>query len=75
MKYAQFCFLEKGMGLVSPTHFVYDISKKKGFPWYILLIEQILLSDWFYFLRYWAIVCSPRCNVVNFEIILNPHIV
>ena len=31
MKYAQFCFLEKGMGLVSPTHFVYDISKKKVF--------------------------------------------
>ena len=29
MKYAQFCFLEKGMGLVSLTHFVYDISKKK----------------------------------------------
>ena len=25
MKYAQFCFLEKGMGLVSLTHFVYDI--------------------------------------------------
>ena len=31
MKYAQFCFLEMGMGLVSPTQFVYDITKKKRF--------------------------------------------
>ena len=38
-----FNFLEKGLGLVCPTHFVYDFSEK-CFPCYILLTDQISLS-------------------------------
>ena len=43
-------FLEKGLGLVSPPHFVYDFSRKS----YILLTDQISLSDCRYFSKYWA---------------------
>ena len=50
-----FDFLEKGLGIVSEPHFVYDISKKKCFSCYIQLTDQILLSDSLFFLRYWAI--------------------
>ena len=46
-----FDFLEKGLGIVSPPHFV----KEKYFSCYILLTDQISLSDCLYFLRYWAI--------------------
>ena len=46
--------LEKGMGIVSPPHFVYDF-KEKCFSCYILLTDQIQLSDGLYILRYWAI--------------------
>ena len=49
-----FNFSEKGLGLVSPPHFVYDFSRKM-FPCYVLLTDQISLSDCLYFLRYWAI--------------------
>ena len=49
-----FNFSEKGLGLVSPPHFVYDFSKKKCFSSYILLTDQISLSDCLYFSRYWA---------------------
>ena len=44
-----FNFSEKGLGLVSPPNFGNDFSC------YILLTDQILLSDCLYFLRYWAI--------------------
>ena len=44
-----FNFSEKGLGLVSPPHLMYNFSR------YILLIDQISLSDCFYFLRYWTI--------------------
>ena len=49
-------FLEKGMGIVSPPHFVYDFPRKM-FPmlYYTLLTDQILLPDDLYFLRYWSI--------------------
>ena len=49
-----FNFPEKGLGLVSPPDFVHDFSRKM-FLMYILLTDQISLSDSLYFLRYWAI--------------------
>ena len=48
-----FEFLDKGLGIVSLTHFVDDFSTK--ISCYILLTEQISLSGCLYFLRYWAI--------------------
>ena len=66
-----FDFLEKGLGTVSGPHFMYDFSRK-CFPCYILLTDQISLSDFLSFLRYWAIwvlqLCFPRCDVIDFEI-------
>ena len=47
-----FEFLEKGLGIVSPPHFVFDFSRKI-FP--ILLTDQISLPDYLYFLRYWSV--------------------
>ena len=47
-------FLDKGLGIVSPAHFVYDFSTKM-FLCYILLTDQLPLSGCLYFLRYWAI--------------------
>ena len=52
-----FNFPGAGLGLVSPPHFVYDFSKKCA-PCYILLTDQISLSDCVYFPRYWAICVS-----------------
>ena len=49
-----FGFLEKGLEIVSLPHFVYGFQKK-CFSDYILLADQISLSDCLYFLRYWAI--------------------
>ena len=49
-----FDFLEKGLGIVSPSHFVYDFAKKY-FPSYDLLTDQTSLPDCLYFLRYWSI--------------------
>ena len=49
-----FSFLEKGLGIVSPPHFVY-IFQQKCFSWYVLVTDQISLYDCLYFLRYWAI--------------------
>ena len=48
-------FLEKGLGIVSPLHFVYDFSEKKYFSCYALLTDQISLPDCLSFLRYWSI--------------------
>ena len=52
-----FDFLEKGLGLVSSPHVVYEFSRKMfhSFSCYVLLINQISLSNCPYFLRYWAI--------------------
>ena len=50
----KFDFLEKGLGMFSPPHFVYDISRKMFLVLYILISEQISLSDCFYFLKFWA---------------------
>ena len=49
-----FDFLNKGLGLVYPSHFVYDFSRKR-FLMLCSLNDQMLLSDCFYFWRYWAI--------------------
>ena len=50
-----FDFVEKGLGIVSLQHFVYDFSRKMFFILYILLTDQISLSDRLCFLRYWAV--------------------
>ena len=49
-----FSISEKGLGLVSPPHFVYDFSRKM-FLMLILLSDQISLSDLLYFSRYWTV--------------------
>ena len=46
-----FDFLEKGLGLISPTHFVNDFLRK-NLSCYILSTDQISLSICLYFLRY-----------------------
>ena len=53
-----FGFKEKGLGLVFPPYFVYDFQET-CFSCYILLTNQILLSDCLYFSRYWAICVVP----------------
>ena len=45
-----FDFLDKGLGIVSPAHFVYDFLIKT-----FLMTDQISLPGCLYFLRYWAI--------------------
>ena len=48
-----FVFLDKGLGIVSPAHFVYDFSTKMFLTLYpVLLTGQISLPGC---LRYWAI--------------------
>ena len=49
-----FNFSEKGLGLVFPSHFMYGFQEKY-FSCYILLTDQISLSDCLYFSRYRAI--------------------
>ena len=49
-----FGFLDKGLGIISPAHFVYDFSTK-NYSYYILLTAQISLSGCLYFLGYWGI--------------------
>ena len=55
-RYAQFIFLAKGSGIVSAPHAVNDFSRKY-FPFYILLTDQISLSDCLCFVRYWGSLC------------------
>ena len=50
----KFDFSEKGLGRVSSLNFVCDFPKKM-FSCYILLTDQISLSDCIYFSRYWGI--------------------
>ena len=58
-----FDFLEKGL-------FVYDFSRKM-FIIYILLTDQVLLSDCLYFFRYWEIcvlqLFVSQVDVIDFE--------
>ena len=65
-----FNFPEKGLGLVSPPHAVYDISKK-CFSCYVLLTGQISLSDFLYFSIHWALCVLQlliNMTVTKFEI-------
>ena len=56
------------------TPFWCVIFLKKCFSCYILLTDIISLSDWLHLLleildnMYIAIVCTPGCDVINFEI-------
>ena len=73
-RYAQFWFLEKGLGIVSPPHFMYDVSRKMfrvlyfinwpNFSVWLPLLLQILCNMCI------AIVCFPGCDVLNFQISL-----
>ena len=49
-----FNFSEKDLGLVSAPRFVYDFSRKM-FLMFILLTDQVSLSDYLNVSRYWAI--------------------
>ena len=55
-----FAFLEKSLGIVSPPHLVYDFSREI-FLIFILLADQISLSDCLYLLRYWATCALQLC--------------
>ena len=50
-----FDFLEKGLSIASPPHFLCFIFQEKCFSCYILLSEEIYLSNCLYFFRYWVI--------------------
>ena len=50
-----FNFLEKGLAIVSPPHFVIDFSREMLM---IYSIDKISVSDCLYFLRYQAIYVS-----------------
>ena len=43
-------FLDKGLGIVSPAHFVYDFEQKCSLCYILLTLPGCL-----YFVRYWAI--------------------
>ena len=51
----KFNFSEKDQGLVFPPYFVHDFTRKLFHAYYILLIDQIPMSECLYFSRYWAI--------------------
>ena len=50
----KFDLLEKGLGIVSPPGFFCMMLQVKCFSSYILLTDQISLSDCLYFLSYWS---------------------
>ena len=65
-----FDFLENGLGIVSPPHFVYGLSTKIflmlysiNWPHFIVLLSLLLgiLGNMCI-----AIVCYPACDVINF---------
>ena len=49
----------KGLGIVSPPHFVYDFSARIFFMLYSINWPNLLPPDYFSFLRYWLI---EYCN-------------
>ena len=68
-----FDFLEKGLGIVSPPHFVYDVSRK-----IFLMLYSINSPDFIVWLSLpleilgnmcIGIVCFPGCNIINFKVI------
>ena len=71
-RYAQFWFFRKESGTRFPTAFYVWLFNKKCFSSYILLTDQISLSDCIYLLSFGqygiAIVCWPGRDVINLEI-------
>ena len=66
-----FNFPEKDLGLVSPSHFVYDFSRK-----IFLMLHSIIRPNFFVWLPLLlqilgnmciTIVCQPGCDVIKFE--------
>ena len=67
-----FNFSEKGLGLVSPPHFVYDFSRKMflmlhSINWPNLIVWLPLLLEIFDNMCI-TIVCYPGCDFIKFEI-------
>ena len=67
-----FDFLDKGLGIVSPGHFVYDFSRKiflmsNSINWPNFIVWLPLLLE-ILFNMCIAIVCWPGCDVMNFKI-------
>ena len=67
-----FVFLDKGLGIISPAHFVYDFQQKCS-SCYVLLTDQISLFGLPLLLEVLgniciAIVCLQGCDVINFKI-------
>ena len=67
-----FNFLGKGLGIISPPHFVYDLKKKM-----VLMLYTINWPNFITWLRLLleilenmciVIVCFPSCDFINFEI-------
>ena len=71
-RYAQFWFFGKGLRIVSLPHFVYDFIRKMfhmlysinwpNFIAWLPLLLEILVNTCI------AIVCWPRCDVIDFQI-------
>ena len=62
-----FDFLEKGPGIVSSPHFVYDLSRK--------MFVMLHIANWPNFITSWdignmciLIACFAGCDVIKFEI-------
>ena len=67
-----FNFPEKGLGLVSPPHFVYDFSRKMflklySISWPNFIVGLPLLLEILGNMRI-TIVCWPGCDVIKFKI-------
>ena len=68
-----FDFLDKGLRIVSPAHFLCMICKEKYFSCYILLTDHILLSGCRLLLEILGNVCIAivfysGCDIMYFEI-------
>ena len=57
----KFHYLDKGLGIVFPAYFVYDVLIKMFFAWLLLLFE--ILGNMCI-----ATVYYPGCDVMDFEI-------
>ena len=67
-----FDFLEKGLEVVSPPHFVYDFSRKMFLMLYSINCPNFIVSIPLHLEMLdnmcIAIVCFPGCDFKNFEI-------
>ena len=67
-----FGFLEKGLGQVSPPHFLYDFSRKMflmlySIKWLNFIVQLSLLLEILDSICI-AVVCFPGCDAINSEI-------